>query len=66
MEEADELSDRICVIDHAKIMAIDTAQALKEKFNTQSLLEVFLQLTGRDLRDSATDRFSMRQPMGRM
>jgi ABC-2 type transport system ATP-binding protein len=66
MEEADELSDRVCIIDHAKIMAVDTPQALKDKYNTNSLLEVFLQLTGRDLRDSATERFSMRAPMGRM
>jgi ABC-2 type transport system ATP-binding protein len=66
MEEADELSDRVCIIDHAKIMAVDTPQALKDKYNTDSLLEVFLQLTGRDLRDSANERFSMRAPMGRM
>jgi ABC-2 type transport system ATP-binding protein len=66
MEEADELSDRVCIIDHAKIMAVDTPQALKDKYNTNSLLEVFLQLTGRDLRDSANERFSMRAPMGRM
>jgi ABC-2 type transport system ATP-binding protein len=66
MEEADELSDRVCIIDHAKIMAVDTPQALKSKYNTDSLLEVFLQLTGRDLRDSANERLPMRAPMGRM
>jgi len=66
MEEADELSDRVCVIDHGKIMAIDTPQALKERYNTNSLLEVFLELTGRQLRDSADGRISVRAPMGRM
>jgi len=66
MEEADELSDRVCIIDHGKIMAIDTPQALKDKYNTGSLLEVFLGLTGRELRDSANERISMRAPMGRM
>jgi len=66
MEEADELSDRVCIIDHGKIMAVDTPQALKDKYNTGSLLEVFLALTGRELRDSANERISMRAPMGRM
>ena len=65
MEEADELSDRVCIIDHGKIMAINTPQALKEKFNTTSMLEVFLELTGREMRDSASGRISMRGAMGR-
>jgi ABC-2 type transport system ATP-binding protein len=65
MEEADELSDRVCVIDHGKIMAVDTPQALKEKYGTTRLLDVFLDLTGRELRDSANARISMRAPMGR-
>jgi ABC-2 type transport system ATP-binding protein len=66
MEEADELSDRVCVIDHGKIMAVDTPQTLKDRYNTNSLLNVFLELTGRELRDSANERISMRTPMGRM
>ena len=66
MEEADELSDRICIIDHGKIMAIDTPQELKNRYGTNSLLDVFLELTGRELRDSANERISMRAPMGRM
>ena len=66
MEEADELSDRVCIIDHGKVMAIDTPQALKDKYSTNSLLEVFLELTGRQLRDSADGRISIRAPMGRM
>jgi ABC-2 type transport system ATP-binding protein len=65
MEEADELSDRVCIIDHGKIMSVDSPQALKEKYNTNSLLDVFLGLTGRELRDSANGRISMRAPMGR-
>jgi ABC-2 type transport system ATP-binding protein len=66
MEEADELSDRVCIIDHWKIMAVDTPQVLKEKYHTHSLLDVFLELTGRQLRDSANGHISMRTPMGRM
>jgi ABC-2 type transport system ATP-binding protein len=66
MEEADELSDRVCIIDNGKVMAIDTPQELKNKYSTDSLLDVFLELTGRELRDSANGRISMRTPMGRM
>jgi ABC-2 type transport system ATP-binding protein len=66
MEEADELSDRVCIIDHGRVMAVDTPQSFKHKYNTESLLDVFLELTGRELRDSANGRISMRAPMGRM
>ena len=66
MEEADELSDRVGIIDHGKIVAADTPQTLKEKCNASDMLQVFLTLTGRDLRDSASDRVPMRRVMGRM
>jgi len=66
MEEADELSDRISIIDHGKIIATDTPQELKSKYNADNLLEIFLTLTGRELRDSASDRIPMRRVMGRM
>jgi ABC-2 type transport system ATP-binding protein len=66
MDEADELSDRVCIIDHGKIMAVDTPQTLKERYKTNSLLDVFLELTGRQLRDSANGRVAMRGAMGRM
>jgi len=66
MEEADELSDRISIIDHGKIIATDTPQELKNKYKSDDLLEVFLTLTGRELRDSASDRVPMRRVMGRM
>jgi len=66
MEEADELSDRISIIDHGKIIATDTPRNLKDKYNATDLLDVFLILTGRGLRDSASDRIPMRRVMGRM
>jgi ABC-2 type transport system ATP-binding protein len=65
MEEADELSDRISIIDHGKIMATGTVAELKTAHHTDSMLEVFLAVTGRELRDSASDRVSMRA-VGRM
>jgi ABC-2 type transport system ATP-binding protein len=66
MEEADELSDRISIIDHGKMIATDTPQELKNKYKADNLLDVFLTLTGRELRDSASDRIPMRRVMGRI
>jgi ABC-2 type transport system ATP-binding protein len=66
MEEADELSDRISIIDHGKIVATGMPQELKKKCHADNLLDVFLTLTGRALRDSASDRVPMRRVMGRM
>ena len=65
MEEADELSDRISIIDHGKIMATGTVPGLKNEYGTESMLEVFLTVTGREMRDSASDRVSMKA-VGRM
>ncbi|MGV9202511.1 MAG: ATP-binding cassette domain-containing protein [Promethearchaeia archaeon] len=33
MEEADELADRICIMDHGKIIAMDTSENLKQKLS---------------------------------
>ena len=66
MEEADELSHRIGIIDHGKIIATDTPAELKSKLGCQTLEEVFLQLTGRGLRDSASNHVPMRRVMGRV
>ena len=62
MEEAEELCDRIAVIESGKIIAIDTPNALidqllatgfkpKKRLREATLDDVFLSLTGRDLRD---------------
>jgi ABC-2 type transport system ATP-binding protein len=55
MEEADELSDRIEIIDHGRIIGVGTPQALKDRFNADNMLDVFLALTGSGLRDAASD-----------
>jgi ABC-2 type transport system ATP-binding protein len=66
MEEADELSDTISIIDHGKIIATDTPENLKNKCDADNLLDVFLTLTGRELRDTTADRVPMRRVMRRM
>jgi ABC-2 type transport system ATP-binding protein len=64
MEEADYLCDRVAIVDHGKIVALDTPKNLKKKLKAKTLEDVFLHYTGRSIRDeeaSSGDR--MRQRM---
>jgi ABC-2 type transport system ATP-binding protein len=52
MEEADQLCDRIAILDRGRIVALDSPQALKAGYGTGlslSLEDVFVSLTGRQL-----------------
>jgi ABC-2 type transport system ATP-binding protein len=52
MEEADQLSDRVAIIDQGRIVALDQPEQLKVEYDTgedTSLEDVFVQLTGRHL-----------------
>ena len=62
MEEAEELCDRIAVLENGEIIALDTPDALidqliatgfkpEKRVREATLDDVFLNLTGRDLRD---------------
>ncbi|HLF22929.1 MAG TPA: ATP-binding cassette domain-containing protein [Burkholderiales bacterium] len=51
MDEADRLCERIGIIDHGKIIALDTPANLKKRVGVDTLNEVFLRLAGRDIRD---------------
>lgn len=54
MEEAERLCQRIAIMDGGKIIAMDTTHALKNQIGDPehtTLEEVFLNLTGRSLRD---------------
>ncbi|MGI8925373.1 MAG: ABC transporter ATP-binding protein [Tepidiformaceae bacterium] len=56
MKEADELCDRIAIIDHGRIVAMDTPPALKSlvrgvELPDPTLEDVFLKLTGRKLEE---------------
>ncbi len=57
MQEADELCDRIAIVDKGKVVALDTPTALKELVRKEgeeppSLEDVFLRLTGKKLEDA--------------
>jgi ABC-2 type transport system ATP-binding protein len=52
MEEADQLSDRVAILDQGRIVALDTPENLKAEYGEDektTLEDVFVQLTGRYL-----------------
>jgi ABC-2 type transport system ATP-binding protein len=54
MEEADRLCDRVAIMDEGRVVALDTPHKLKARFGDPAqvtLEDVFLNLTGRRLRD---------------
>ncbi|MFZ5591692.1 MAG: ABC transporter ATP-binding protein, partial [Bacillota bacterium] len=50
MEEA-ENCQRIAIIDHGRLVALDSPLKLKEQYSASSLDEVFIHLTGREIRE---------------
>lgn len=51
MEEAEELCDRIGIIDQGKLIALGAPNELSKQHETRNLEEVFIKLTGRNMRD---------------
>ncbi len=51
MEEAEELCDRVGIIDHGKLIALGTPQELITQNKVKNLEEVFIALTGRKIRE---------------
>jgi ABC-2 type transport system ATP-binding protein len=46
LDEAEELSDRICILHRGKVRLIESVKALKEKHGMASLEDIFIRLTG--------------------
>jgi ABC-2 type transport system ATP-binding protein len=51
MEEAEELCNRVGIIDHGKLIALGTPTQLMNRFQAKNLEEVFIELTGRNIRE---------------
>ena len=51
MEEAQELCDRVAIIDEGKLIALGSPAELMEQHHAKNLEEVFLKLTGKKLRE---------------
>jgi ABC-2 type transport system ATP-binding protein len=53
MEEAEDLCDRVGIIDHGKLIALGNPKELIDKNNVKNLEEIFIQLTGRNMREES-------------
>jgi len=53
MEEAEEICDRVGVIDRGKLIELGTPSSLKAKYGADDLEDVFIRLTGRKIREEA-------------
>jgi len=53
IEEVEALADRVGIIDHGKLIALDTPQGLREQYKASNLEDVFIALTGRRIREEA-------------
>ena len=67
MDEADRLCDRVAIVDHGKLVALDTPAALKASIPGRSpedvtLDDVFVHYTGRALRDALQAPSAMDSP----
>jgi ABC-2 type transport system ATP-binding protein len=51
MEEAEELCDRVGIIDYGKLIALGSPRELKEQHDARNLEDVFIELTGRRIRE---------------
>jgi len=51
MEEAEELCDRVGIIDHGKVIALGSPKELTSNMGVKNLEEVFIKLTGRRIRE---------------
>jgi ABC-2 type transport system ATP-binding protein len=52
MEEAEELCDRVGIIDEGKLIAIGSPQELMRQHGVENLEEVFIALTGKKLKEA--------------
>lgn len=53
MEEAEELCDTVGIIDRGKLIALGSPAELRSKYGAKTLEDVFIQLTGRKIREGA-------------
>jgi ABC-2 type transport system ATP-binding protein len=59
MEEADRLSDRIAIMDHGKLLVLDTPESLKKKIGRGDVVEI--QLSNQEMNDKVV---SLMKSMG--
>lgn len=57
LDEAEEVAERIAIIDHGKIIQIGTTKQLVAKTRTKTLEQAYLKLTGESIRDETSEAF---------
>jgi ABC-2 type transport system ATP-binding protein len=64
MDEADKLCDRVAIVDHGELKALDSPATLKASIGmaNATLDDVFVYYTGRDLRDALQEPSAMDSP----
>jgi len=53
IEEAEELCDRVGIIDHGRLIALGSPAEIRSKCGSKNLEDAFIQLTGRSIREGA-------------
>jgi ABC-2 type transport system ATP-binding protein len=66
MDEAERVAHRIAIIDHGKLVAQGSADALKQQTGTASLEQAFLALTGTTIRDERADAADQMRQVAKM
>jgi ABC-2 type transport system ATP-binding protein len=56
IEEAERSAQRVAIIDHGKIVKIDTPKNIMKSSKTKNLEDAFIKLTGNKLRDEELDK----------
>jgi ABC-2 type transport system ATP-binding protein len=51
LAEAEELADRVGILDRGRLLALDTAPALRRRYQAVTLEDAFFAATGRELQD---------------
>lgn len=55
IEEAEKMASRVAIIDRGKILVLDSVEKIKNTYDSQSLEEAFLKITGHDIRQESAD-----------
>lgn len=55
LEEAEDVAQRIAIIDHGKIVAMGSSQQLAKQTGTKTLEQAYLKLTGEGIRDEVSE-----------
>ncbi|PWT76178.1 MAG: multidrug ABC transporter ATP-binding protein [Bacteroidetes bacterium] len=63
LAEAESIADRIAIIDHGKLVAMGTADALRQKTGTDNLESAYLELTGSQVRDETLSSADSKREM---